>query len=464
MRNGTVLTFDDATQSIKVLRNVSVLIEDGRIAAISEDIETPTDVEVIDVTGKILTPGFVNTHSHMWQTALKTLAPNATLSEYFTHYGQYSPTIKSFSAEDVYLSSLAGYYEGLNGGVTSYVEHAHNCWSIDAVKRGYDAAVDSGARIWWCASVEDRDDCSAQETTGYMRSLARQPLVTPGLAYDDLGTASPDQVEKTKEIVKTLDLAAITVHYLGGPWPIGHGSPVVAAKNKFQDLGVPLIFSHGGFNTESDRDALRQHDWHLSITPESEMLFGHGQSTSHRILDQASLGIDTNWTFSGDILTQSRLLLQSIRGTNYTKLLKEGYVPRQSPMAVEDAFLLATRQGGRAVHDDTIGVLKAGAKADIVVFDAEGPNMAGWTDAVAAIILHANVGDIRHVLVNGEFRKRDGKLILTRGDWEGFGKKFADIARRIQRENAGPRDRPEGKMFGMTEYADVEVVSTRRPK
>jgi cytosine/adenosine deaminase-related metal-dependent hydrolase len=120
------------------------------------DITIPDDVEVIDVTGKILTPSFVNTHSHMWETALRTLGPDATLAQYFFNYSQASPIAKSFSPEDVYISSLAGYAEGLNAGVTTFMDHAHNSWNLDAVQRGFDATNDSGGgRVWWCPAAAD---------------------------------------------------------------------------------------------------------------------------------------------------------------------------------------------------------------------------------------------------------------------------------------------------------------------
>ena len=129
-------------------------------------------------------------------------------------------------------------------------------------------------------------------------------------------------------------------------------------------------------------------------------------------------------------------------------------------MSVEDAFLLATRQGGRAVRRDDIGVLKVGAKADIVVFAGDSPNMLGWIDPIAAVILHANAGDIKHVLVGGEFRKREGQLILKDGDWQGFKKRFEEVAHRIQ--GAYTERPPLGEKFwGTGEWGDVEIMTTR---
>lgn len=212
--------------------------------------------------------------------------------------------------------------------------------------------------------------------------------------------------------------------------------------------------------SDSDMSALRDHDWNISITPESEMHFGHGQETSRFVQDQAFLGFDTNWTFAGDILTQARLWLQNVRGISCTKTLKQGFIPKENPMLVEDAFLLSTRQGGRTVRRDDVGVLKVRARADIVVFHGNSPNTTGWTDPIAAVVLHANVGDIDYVLVGGDFRKRDRKLVLKKGDWTEFRKKFAEIARRIQRENT-EREPLGEKFWGVGEWGDVEIITTR---
>ena len=184
---------------------------------------------------------------------------------------------------------------------------------------------------------------------------------------------------------------------------------------------------------------------------------GHGQVTSSLVLDHASLGTDTNWNISGDILLQSRLWLQSVRKANYQKTLDQGLVPRQNPMSVVDAFLLATRQGGRALHRGDIGVLKVGAKADIVCFSGDSPNMIGWTNAVAAVVLHANVGDIEHVLVGGQFRKRNGALVTKTSTWTDIAANFTELAHRIQGQNVTPPPLP-GKFMGMVDLGDVDVA------
>jgi cytosine/adenosine deaminase-related metal-dependent hydrolase len=232
-------------------------------------------------------------------------------------------------------------------------------------------------------------------------------------------------------------------------------------EHKLHNDECPIVFSHAPFLTKEDQHALREHNSFISITPESEMHFGHGQKTAHLISDQASLGIDTNWTFSGDILSQARLWLQTVRVTKYHKTLEGGKLPNANPFSVEQGFLMATRQGGLALKRPDIGVIQVGAKADIVVFNGDSPSMLGWSDAVAAVILHANTGDIEHVLVDGEFRKRDFKLVSWKTEWSRVKERFLEAARRIQPLVAEPSPLPP-KVFDSGEMGDVEIVSTIR--
>ncbi|CAI6237429.1 unnamed protein product [Periconia digitata] len=473
LENGTVITFDDATKSVRVLPRASILIVNDRIAAITDnadDLSIPPDAEIINVEGKIVSPGFVNTHVHMWQSVFRTLAPDIVLAQYFDWLSQMSSTAtKHFTPETVYVSCLEGYLEGLNAGVTSYVDHAHNNWGRDIVKPGYEAAVDSGARVWWCYDVTvNNEKFPEMEQWKTFSGIAKEPApsrIQFGLSLDGLaGEFSTDteiHLNNLKNATKEMNLTAITMHHMAGPWPQGNSSPSLITSQNIHTTNIPIIFSHASFLTTDDMSALNQHNLFVSITPESECHYGHGQATGHLISPQASLGVDTAFTFSGDMLSQARLWLQTVRNTNYRKTLDAGLIPNKTPMKVEQAFLLATRQGGLALRRPDIGVLQVGAKADIVVFNGDAPNMLGWSDPVAAVILHANSGDIQHVLVDGQFRKRDFKLSGegVKWSWDDVKSRFVEAARAIQPLVKTPVPAPE-KLWGIAEMGDVDVAST----
>lgn len=107
---GTVITFDDAADTIKILSDASVLVTGDRIVAIFEqgtqNATIPSAVERVSAVGKIISPGFVDTHRHGWQTAYKTMGSNTTLAEYFGRYGEFTQAGTVFTADDVYLGQV----------------------------------------------------------------------------------------------------------------------------------------------------------------------------------------------------------------------------------------------------------------------------------------------------------------------------------------------------------------------
>jgi adenine deaminase len=99
-------------------------------------------------------------------------------------------------------------------------------------------------------------------------------------------------------------------------------------------------------------------------------------------------------------------------------------------MSVKQAFHLITRAGALALRRPDLGVIKVGAKADLVVFRTDSPNIVGASDPVAAIILHSDVGDIEDVLVDGKFVKRNGRLVHPKHQRTSAA--FVESAKRIQ--------------------------------
>lgn len=92
-----------------------------------------------------------------------------------------------------------------------------------------------------------------------------------------------------------------------------------------------MVFSHGSGITPADAELLKSTNQFLSITPESEMHYGHGHTFSHRAHAQAALGVDTHLTFSTDILTQARIWLQRTRSRLFDEVLYQWDIPARNP-------------------------------------------------------------------------------------------------------------------------------------
>ncbi|KAL0943416.1 amidohydrolase family protein [Colletotrichum truncatum] len=440
LQGGTIVGFDAQTDSLNVIRDGSLLITDDRISAIytAEEAQSQNfsrnDTQVVNATNKIITPGFIDTHRHGWQTGFKTIASNTSLAEYFTRYGEYSAA-GLLSPEDVYIGQITGLYEALNAGVTTTLDHAHHTWSNETSEAGLNGSIDSGARVFWSYAFHNVTNYTVSEQLANFRDIATKAsfqgsTTSLGIACDFFG---PDpvlaDVNAVIDLAKEFNVSVITTHSLQGPWGFTNSPEDLHAVGAL-NMSIPVVFSHASFLTYRGASLLRSTNQHISVTPESEMHYGHTHPHSHLIQDQGSLGVDTHFTFSTDILTQARLWLQSTRRQLYQQVLDHWNVPTSTPMTANQAFLMATRNGGLALRRPDLGVIAKGAKADVVVWDGDSPALLGWVDPVAAVILHASVGDVEHVIVDGKFVKKDRKLVAP--DYADVRSRFLKSARSIQ--------------------------------
>ncbi len=121
VRHATIVTMDD---EIGDLSDADLLVEDGRIAAVGPTLAAGDGAEIIDATGCLVIPGLVNAHMHTWQTALRGMAANWTLPEYFrwVHAG----LATAFTPDDIRVGTLAGALNQINWGTTTLVDGCHN--------------------------------------------------------------------------------------------------------------------------------------------------------------------------------------------------------------------------------------------------------------------------------------------------------------------------------------------------
>ena len=139
LRGGSVVSMDP---DVGDLPKADVLIDGDTIAQIAPDISA--DAKEIDATGKVVIPGFIDTHRHTWETAIRGCAPDATLDDYFVDVlDTFAPV---YRPEDVYASNLAGALECVNAGITTLLDWSHINNTPDHPDAGVKGLQESGIR------------------------------------------------------------------------------------------------------------------------------------------------------------------------------------------------------------------------------------------------------------------------------------------------------------------------------
>ncbi|QJY49736.1 amidohydrolase family protein [Pseudonocardia broussonetiae] len=410
LRGGTVLTVDAGRS---VLPDHDVLVVDGVIAAVGPALDVPDGTEEIDATGGVVMPGMIDTHRHMWQTAMRGYGADWTLTQYFVWY--YLEWGKVFRPEDVHAGNLLGAWEALDAGVTTTVDWSHGLQTVAHADAAADALESVPGRFVlaygniqdapanWTAAPEFRDFVS-RRVTGNDR-LGFQ------LAFDVTG--DPAFPEKPAfEVARELGVP-VTTH--AGVW---------GATN---DDGIKLMHDHGFMTPETvyvHAATLSADSYHriaatggsVSVSTESEQSAGQGYPPTWALRSHGipvSLSMDTSVWWSGDLFSAMRTTLGADRSREHMEAHASGDTVTHASLRADQVVEWATRGGAAALgRESELGSIEVGKKADVVLLrNDHSPVSFPLLNPHGHVAFQAQRGDVHTVLVGGRVVKRDGRLV-----------------------------------------------------
>ncbi|GGO26723.1 amidohydrolase family protein [Micromonospora parathelypteridis] len=409
-RNGLVLTMDDAHT---VLPGADVLVIGDRIAEVGVGLTAPDDALEIDATDGILMPGMVDTHRHMWQTAMRGYGADWTLTQYFVWY--YLESGKLFRPEDVYAGNLLGAIEAIDAGVTTTVDWSHGLQTPEHADAAVDAleAVDGRFVLaygniqqgpWqWATSPEFRDF--------HRRRVDGGKLAGFQMAFDVTGDpAFPERA--AFEVARELG-AAVTTH--AGVWGATNDDGIrLMHENGF--MNPSTVYVHAATLTHDSYNRIAATGGSVSVSTESEQSAGQGYPPTWQLRHHdipVSLSMDTSVWWSGDLFAAMRTTLGADRSREHLEAHAKQDTVTHCHLRAEQVVEWATRGGTRALGmDSTIGALTPGRQADVVLIKNDAsPAMFPILNPHGHVVFQAQRGDVHTVLVGGRVVKRDGRLV-----------------------------------------------------
>jgi len=410
-RSGTVLTMDDAGT---VLRDADVLVTGDRIVDVGPSLAVPEGTEEIDARGGVVMPGMIDTHRHMWQTAMRAYGADWTLTQYFVWY--YLEHGRRFRPQDIHAGNLVAAWESLEAGVTTTVDWSHGLQTTEHADAAVDALQAVPGRFvlaygniqagpWeWSASPDFRAFVGRRFTPG-------DDMLGFQMAFDVTGDpAFPERA--AFEVARELG-APVTTH--AGVW---------GATN---DDGIRLIHENGFATPQSiyvHASTLSADSYHriaatggsVSVSTESEQSAGQGYPSTWTLRNYdipVSLSMDTSVWWSGDLFSAMRTTLGADRSRDHLEAHAKGDTVTNSRLRAEQVVRWATRGGAQALGlDSVVGSLEAGKKADVVLIRNEAsPVMFPLVNPYGQVAFQAQRGDVEAVVVNGVVVKRDHRLV-----------------------------------------------------
>ena len=420
IRNATIITMDAEGE----LPQGDIMVTGDTLGEIAPRIHIEsqaTDVQVVDATGFIIIPGLINAHMHTWQTALRGLAANWTLLEYFQKMHAGLATV--FSPEDLHIATLVGALNQLNCGTTTLADWCHNSPTPEHNDAAISGLLESGIRAAFFHGTAKPDPKPGQtpfwEVPHPRAEIERLLKNHQGHALLSVQAAVLGPHYSTLEVAlhdfamaKDLGLIA-SMHQGGGPARTPEGWEKLEAADL---LGEHINIVHGHALNDDQLKRFCGLGMSFSAAAESEMSQGHGHPITGRLraLGKApSLGVDLESVMGGDMLTQARIALGQQRSLdNFAYRELHGSIPPTSTITTREALSWVTVEGARMLKQShRIGSLAPGKQADLVMIRATDLNMQPVHDAVNSVVMQTSLANIDSVMVAGQWKKRHGQLL-----------------------------------------------------
>lgn len=409
IRGGAVMSMDP---DVGDFPEADILLDGAKIVAIRPHLEAG-DAQVIDARGRIVMPGFIDTHHHLYETAMRghladaLLAPDGTASGAHSYGETLVKLFPHYRSQDMYINELFGALSQLDCGVTT----VHDTSQAHHTPEHADAAVqglkEAGGRAVFCyvnGGSQFPDDVGRLRREQFSSD---DMLVTMSIG----GEISSGRREACWKLGRELGLQ-ISSHVVGTL----RMNPTYEKLAEDGEFGPDNLFIHMTGMSDLVWRKAADAGAHVSIAAPINMVMRHGLPPIQKSLDfgmAPSLSTDVECTLTADPFTQMRACMGMQRALLNEEVLNGKPAADIPPLLTSrDVLRFATVNGAKGLRlDRKTGTLTPGKDADIVILDATAINVAPLNFVPGAVVALMERSNVETVLVAGAIRKWKGRLL-----------------------------------------------------
>ena len=425
IRDAIVVTMNAKREA---LYGHSLAIERDRIVEIGPteamDRKYPAAVRVIEATGRIVFPGLINTHNHLFQTLLKGLGDDKVLSDWLADMT--FPSSVHLTQEDCYTGALIGTVEGLHSGVTTQLDYMYAHPKENLSDGVIQAFKELGVRgILGRGYMDDGFQFGVRPQMAQTVDVIEKDIRRLAAKYHDTENGririwlAPAAVWSNSEasLIMTRDLAreiktGISIHISETPFDRSaseqvHGLPDIDVMEKLGIMGPDFLMVHCVYLTDRDVRMAKLFDAKVSHNPVSNMYLSSGVPPIPKYnMAGITVGLGTDGAGSNNSNDMIELL-------KMTALMQK--VTHRDPtiMTAGKVLEMATIEGARALGlDHEIGSLEPGKKADLFLFNpALDMKAIPMHNPISTLVYSSGNKNVETVLVDGNVVLDQGTLI-----------------------------------------------------
>ena len=415
IRGGHVMSMDPKVGDFV---KADVLVEGKKIRAVAPNLHASGAGE-IDARGRIVMPGFVDTHHHQFETALRSFLadgllfndgkPHGAINYFEFILGKFAPV---YRPQDVYINELFGSLSQIDAGVTT----VHDISQIHHSPEHSDAAIkgiaDSGRRAVF-GYFESAGAVSGNQYPEDARRIKKQYFSSDDQLMTMImgGEIYLPGFGKAWAIGRELEIP-VAAHIVGS-FGMGPTFDDLAANNRF---GPDNLFIHMTGMSDMSWQKVKEAGASVSLAVPIEMNMRHGMPPILKTLAmgiEPSLSVDVECTLTADMFTQMRTTM-ALQRAFVNQMALETNNPPDLPalLTTRDVLRFATVQGAKGLRlERKIGSLTPGKEADIIILDAEAINVAPLNVVPGAVVSLMERTNVETVIVAGKVRKWKGRLL-----------------------------------------------------
>ena len=368
--NAHLVTLDEDN---RVMPDGYVYIEDSHVVEVGETGSLSRKADhSIDARGRVVMPGLINTHHHLYSTFARGYAPPGPAPRNFSEIlsGLWWKLDAALDAEDVYYSALLALMDSVHAGCTTIIDHHASPGCVDGSLDQIERAVrDLGLSACLCYEVTDRnvEGEGVEENERFIKKChaSGDDQVTALFGMHALMTLGDRTLERCAEVAHALD-TGFHVHAAEDQVDVqmAMDQHLMGLLQRFEAFGIPgkkTIFAHGTYFSPAELELLAASGSMLVNNPESNMNNGLKVAPSLDMLDAGILvGLGTDG-MSSHMISQARAL--------YLHARTEKRDPNIGFAEACQVLLDNNREIARRLFDAPRGALSPGQLADIMMPD-----------------------------------------------------------------------------------------------